>query len=47
MLCKPLQPKASLKFAIADNKGRYRLELDKVKYEITVSYVALLRKCLY
>lgn len=40
IIAKPLQEKASLKFAIADNKGRYRLELDKgVKYEITVSYI--------
>ncbi len=27
VIAKPLQEKASLKFAIADNKGRYRLEL--------------------
>lgn len=40
VIAKPLQEKASLKFAIADNKGRYRLELEKeVKYEITVSYI--------
>ena len=40
IIAKPLQEKASLKFAIADNKGRYRLELDiGVKYEITVSYI--------
>lgn len=40
IIAKPLQEKASLKFAIADNQGRYRLELDKeVKYEITVSYI--------
>lgn len=40
IIAKPLQEKASLKFAIADNKGRYRLELDKeLKYEITVSYI--------
>ncbi len=40
IIAKPLQEKASLKFAIADNKGRFRLELDKeVKYEITVSYI--------
>jgi hypothetical protein len=41
VIAKPLSEKASLKFAIADNKGRYRLELDKeVKYEITVSYIS-------
>ena len=40
IIAKPLQEKASLKFAIADNKGRYRLELEtNVKYEITVSYI--------
>ncbi|MFH6995228.1 carboxypeptidase-like regulatory domain-containing protein [Flavobacterium sp. FlaQc-48] len=40
VIAKPLQEKANLKFAIADNKGRYRLELEKeVKYEITVSYI--------
>lgn len=40
VIAKPLQEKATLKFAIADNKGRYRLELENsVKYEITVSYI--------
>jgi hypothetical protein len=40
VIAKPAQEKAVLKFAIADNKGRYRLELDKeMKYEITVSYI--------
>ncbi|MDR7208127.1 carboxypeptidase-like regulatory domain-containing protein [Flavobacterium piscis] len=40
VIAKPLQKQASLKFAIADSKGRYRLELEKiVKYEITVSYI--------
>lgn len=40
IIAKPLQENASLKFAIADNKGRYRLELDSnVKYEITASYI--------
>jgi hypothetical protein len=40
IIAKPLQEKAALKFAIADNKGRYRLELEaNVKYEITVSYI--------
>ncbi|OUL62269.1 carboxypeptidase-like regulatory domain-containing protein [Flavobacterium sp. AJR] len=40
VIAKPLQEKADLKFAIADNRGRYKLELDKqVKYEIIVSYI--------
>ncbi len=40
IIAKPLQDKATLKFAIADNKGRYKLELDaNVKYEINVSYI--------
>lgn len=40
IIAKPLQEKATIKFAITDNKGRYRLELDSnVKYEITVSYI--------
>lgn len=47
VIAKPLQEKASLKFAIADNKGRYRLELDnEVKYEITVSYISFLEEVL-
>ena len=38
IIAKPLQDKATLKFAIADNKGRYRLELEtNVKYETVVS----------
>lgn len=45
VIAKPLQEKASLKFAIADNKGRYRLELDiQVKYEITVSYISFIEE---
>lgn len=45
VIAKPLQEKASLKFAIADNKGRYRLELEKeVKYEITVSYIGFVEE---
>ncbi|MBG6110583.1 hypothetical protein H4V97_002310 [Flavobacterium sp. CG_23.5] len=45
VIAKPLQENASLKFAIADNKGRYRLELDKeVKYEITVSYIGFVEE---
>ena len=40
VIAKPLQEKANIKFAIADNKGRYKLELEKtVSYEITVSYI--------
>ncbi len=40
VIAKPLQANANLKFAIADNKGRYKLELDpKIKYEISVSYI--------
>jgi len=40
VLAKPLQQNASIKFSIADNKGRYKLDLEKnVKYEIAVSYI--------
>ncbi len=40
IIAKPLNDKASLKFSISDNKGRYKLELDKnVKYEIVASYI--------
>lgn len=36
----PKSEKGSLKFAIADNKGRFRLELDEnIPYEITASYI--------
>ena len=36
----PKSEKGSLKFAIADNKGRFRLELDvNIPYEITASYI--------
>lgn len=43
ILAKPLQPNTSLKFAIADFKGRYKLDLEKnVKYEIAVSYIGFL-----
>lgn len=38
IIAKPLTEKATLKFAIADNKGRYRLELEaNIKHEIIVS----------
>jgi hypothetical protein len=40
VIAEPLQQEAQLKFAIGDNKGRYRLELEKtIKYKITVSYI--------
>ena len=45
IIAKPLQEKASLKFAISDNKGRYKLELEKnIKYEITVSYIGYIEE---
>jgi hypothetical protein len=45
VIANPLQEKAGLKFAIADNKGRYRLELENgVKYEITVSYLGFVEE---
>lgn len=47
IIAKPLQENAQLKFAIADNKGRYRLELDQnVKYEVTASYISFLEEVL-
>ena len=47
IIAKPLQEKAQLKFAISDNKGRYRLELETtVKYEITVSYIGFIEEVL-
>ncbi|UFH34652.1 hypothetical protein [Flavobacterium acetivorans] len=43
-----MQEKANLKFAIANNIGRYRLELYKgVKYEITVSYIGFVEEILF
>jgi hypothetical protein len=43
IIAKPLQENAQLKFAIADNRGRFRLELEKdVKYEVTASYNSFL-----
>jgi hypothetical protein len=43
----PKSDNAQLKFAIADNKGRYRLELDNnVKYEVTASYISFLEEVL-
>ena len=45
VIAKPLQENANLKFAIADNRGRYRLELEaEVKYEITVSYIGYIEE---
>jgi hypothetical protein len=35
LIAKPLQENAGIKFAMADNKGRIRLEIDnEVKYEM-------------
>lgn len=40
VLARPTDDGGSFKFAIADNKGRYRLELDKgFGYDISVSYL--------
>ncbi|MDY0090404.1 MAG: carboxypeptidase-like regulatory domain-containing protein [Flavobacteriaceae bacterium] len=45
VIAKPLQEKTSLKFAIADNKGRYRLELESaVSYEINISYIGYIEQ---
>jgi hypothetical protein len=47
IIAKPLQENAQLKFAIADNKGRYRLELENaVKYEVTASYIGFVEQLL-
>ena len=47
LIAKPLQEKAGIKFAMADNKGRFRLELDNdVKYEIVVSYIGFIQEVL-
>ena len=47
IIAKPLQENAQLKFAITDNKGRYRLELEaNVKYEITASYIGFIEEVL-
>ena len=47
VIAKPLQEKAGIKFAMADNKGRYKLELDNnVKYEIMVSYIGFTEEIL-
>lgn len=40
IIAKPLSENANLRFAISDNKGRYRLELDAgVAYDIMLSYL--------
>ncbi|WP_298142544.1 carboxypeptidase regulatory-like domain-containing protein [Flavobacterium sp.] len=40
VLAKSLTEKPAIKFAIADNKGRFKIELQKgVPYEISVSYI--------
>ena len=40
IIANPIGANQQLKFAIADNKGRYKLELEaNVRYEITVSYI--------
>lgn len=45
IIAKPLQENTQLKFAITDNKGRYRLELEaNVKYEITASYIGFIEE---
>jgi hypothetical protein len=47
VIAKPLTEKASIKFSIADNKGRYKIELDaNAKYEITVSYIGYVEEVL-
>jgi hypothetical protein len=47
VIAKPLTEKASIKFSIADNKGRYKIELDaNAKYEITVSYIGYIEEVL-
>lgn len=39
----PFEKNASLKFSIADNKGRYKIELEtKLRYQITISYIGYL-----
>ena len=47
LIANPLQEKAGIKFAMADNKGRFRLQLDnEVKYEIVVSYIGYTERIL-
>lgn len=45
VIAKPLQQNATIKFAITDNKGRYKIELEKdVRYEIRVSYIGFVEE---
>ena len=47
VIAKPLRNKATIKFAITDNKGRYHLILDNnTDYEIVVSYIGFIDKIL-
>ncbi|NBL64563.1 hypothetical protein GV828_05035 [Flavobacterium sp. NST-5] len=40
ILAKPLDENGGIKFAIADNKGRYRIDIPKnMRYELSVSYI--------
>jgi hypothetical protein len=40
IIAKPFQTNEQLKFTIADNKGRFKIELENtVKYQLTVSYI--------
>jgi hypothetical protein len=40
IIAKPFQTTEQLKFTIADNKGRFKIELENtVKYQLTVSYI--------
>lgn len=40
IIASPIDQDATLKFSITDNKGRYKLELEKeIKYKITASYI--------
>lgn len=44
----PKKENTTIKFAIADNKGRYKLEIDsKTKYEITVSFIGYKEQVLF
>lgn len=48
VIAKPLVEKQSLKFAIADHLGRYKLELEKeVPYEVRVSYLGFVEEILF
>lgn len=47
IIAKPLQEKASLKFAIADKKGRYRLEFDKVDIKSRFPIIGFMGEMLF